>query len=193
MFETLVKKVTTAVIAGLVGWVGIKIYHGTQPIIEIFSNIRKSRSPRDSNWICGWETGKCLANLAWVWVEQKLNRTCIQHGKLYHLSFCIEGKMYRLCIRPKRGPEDFSATHNFVASPPDLYSLESHLRGYQSIVQPTLKNLNLKGVFIRTEDGLVNIPPEQSLEHSAWTVSYRWMSSIHPLNYFVWQSWVRYS
>jgi len=163
MLGSLIEKVHTAAVAGLVGlvgWVGFNVYKNAQKIREIYTAIRFSR--KETFWVCAWETGKCLAEVTWVWVEQKLNRTCIQKGNLYHLSFCIEGKLYRLCIHPKRGPEDLS-THTFVAAPTDLHILESYIRGYQSILQPTLKNLNLKGVFCIRDDNLVPIDPGQSL------------------------------
>lgn len=53
-----------------------------------------------------------LLKLFIIRVEQHLRQNCIQTGKYYIITHIIEGKMYRLIIKPKKGPiEDYNAFH----------------------------------------------------------------------------------
>jgi hypothetical protein len=138
-------------LSGLVGWTGFKVYRAAQTVRGVYTAIRESRKPEESNWVCAWETGKCFTELAWVWVEQKLNRTCVRKGGVYHLTFYIEGKLYKLCIRPKRGPDIEPVT--FIGLlPGENESLVAYIRGFNSVMAPTLNILNIKGVFVRNNE-----------------------------------------
>lgn len=53
-----------------------------------------------------------LVKLAMIRIEQHLRQNCIQSGKYYILTHIIEGKIYKIIIKPKKGPlEDYNMFH----------------------------------------------------------------------------------
>lgn len=47
---------------------------------------------------------KFLYEYLWVQAEQSLSKSCVKKGRVYHVKFVIENKMYALIIKPERGP-----------------------------------------------------------------------------------------
>jgi hypothetical protein len=47
-----------------------------------------------------------IAKLAWINFLQYINRTVVQEGKHYIISYVIRGKLYKIMILPERGPQN---------------------------------------------------------------------------------------
>lgn len=80
------------------------------------------------------ETGKFLATIAWVRIEQVLTQTCVKQDRHYRVQFVIDHKLYRLIIKPERGPGNglcFQDSTGKICSK----DIHSYLRGNQSVVQ----------------------------------------------------------
>lgn len=79
------------------------------------------------------ETGKFVATVLWIRIEQALTQTCVKYDRYYKIQFVIDHKLYRLIIKPERGP---GSELSFLSDDKDCtVDIQSYLRGNQSVVQ----------------------------------------------------------
>lgn len=78
------------------------------------------------------EMGKFLFEYGWVQLEQYLRKSCVQKGRLFHVKFIIENRMYTLIIKPERGPQsEYIMQDENGVDRSEI--VKSYLRGSESI------------------------------------------------------------
>lgn len=103
------------------------------------------------------EMGKFLFEYGWIQMEQYLRKSCVQKGRLFHVKFIIENKMYALVIRPERGPEPQYIMRDEKGVD---YSeiIKSYIRGSESIYKGlTPKLLGFNKLFKYLEDEKISV------------------------------------
>lgn len=112
-------------------------------------NLKKHiRTPRIQSWL---QTGRFLKDLLWTELEQYFYGTCVHipDTPYYRLTFTMENRLYRLLVRPVRGPRATEYLYSSTLEDGTFVSLTEevvpHLYGVRSVVQPlTSKHLGFK-------------------------------------------------
>lgn len=112
-----------------------------QRVFEVENQKRKEAywSPWARSW---WQTVQFVGEVMWTSLEQYLCGTCvaIPGTSHYRITFTLENRLYRLLVRPVRGPRQTAYLFASTMNDGSLESLTEHVvpyaYGLQSIVRP---------------------------------------------------------
>lgn len=115
---------------------------------KIYREIRKNKP---NTFVACIETVKFISNFAFVSMEQYFQQNCIPlkgHYDYMVVQFTIKGKLYKIIIRPERGPVDL----NMFQLDDEI---QAYIRGYRTVVEPTVGLLGMSHLNFQTASGKI--------------------------------------
>ena len=123
---------------------------------EAIEMIHKNQPNVISNWM---ETFKFFYEQIVLTIEQKIRKSCIKIDNNYHISFIIENKVYKLIIKPIRGPDNIIRITN--ENEEDITNrLIPYIHGIKSFKYITPKLFSYKGINIYLDNEMIDNPPK---------------------------------
>lgn len=109
-------------------------------------------------WLIPWlETFKFFYEEGMVRIDQKLRKSCVQaHTPGYYIvTYVIDGKTYKLLVKPVRGPpypwSIFGVVDESKSDKDITQDIDSFIRGNQSITQINANLLGYDFLYVRNE------------------------------------------
>ena len=134
-------------------YIGYTFREDIQSIFDVHEVFEQEKSLRNTvlpdyvsqllpdGWLSWLETAKFVGDVAVLYVDQWLRRTCQPYRDgLYQIRFMIDEKLYALLVRPTRGPDEYAVfdedTNQDVS---DVW--HPFLRGQRAVVTPLIPKL----------------------------------------------------
>lgn len=122
---------------------------------DVMEIVHKNPSDKINNWL---ETFKFFYEQVLLTIEQKIRKSCVKVNNYYHVSFMIEHKIYKLILKPIRGPDTIIRIEN--TNKEDITNhLIPYINGMKSFQYVTPKILDQKNISIYLNNEYVDNPP----------------------------------
>lgn len=160
--------ITTTIITGVWIYNYINKNEDIQKVHDVFKNVYCKNTILPSIYIpkniLSWlETFKFVSEEILLRIDQFLRKTCIktQNG-LYLIQFYIDGKLYKLLIKPMRGPPLESIF--YLPDNKDITTvIEPFIRSSYGIVDITPKHLNYDNILISKKNNKIVIESQDKI------------------------------
>lgn len=150
---------------------GLVVYKNVNNVYNkactLYQVLKETPKHKNAGWLqpvsTSWGVIQVGLEMVWIYFEQHLRQTCVKHQNVYHVQFVIGNRLYKIIVKPPRGPRasNLECFNNIGQSKTD--ELTPFIRGLQSQVNLTPKllgenQLTFVDSFGQTQTFLENEP-----------------------------------
>jgi hypothetical protein len=111
-------------------------------ICKLYQILKETSKDKNTRYLsASWGVAKFGLKRIWIYIEQYLRQTCVKHQNVYHVQFMIGHHLYKIIVKPPRGPRASEIECFDAIGKTKTDDLAPFIRGLQSQIKLTPKLL----------------------------------------------------